>query len=56
MVYLMTRMTFQVIQMNGKTPIVMVSEIIVTGTTMVMGTMTPKTYFLKIQTNMLIVI
>ena len=52
----MTRMTSQVIRMNGKTRIMMASEIIVTRTTMGMGTMTLRTYFLKIQTNMLTVI
>ena len=52
----MTRMTSQVIQMNGKTRMMMASEIIVTGTMMGMGTMTLRTYFLKIQTNMLTVI
>ena len=56
MVYRMTRMTSQVIRMNGKTRIMMASEIIVTRTTMGMGTMTLRTYFLKIQTNMLTVI
>ena len=52
----MTRMTSQVIRMNGKTRTMMASEIIVTRTTMGMGTMTLRTYFLKIQTNMLTVI
>ena len=52
----MTRMTSQVIQMNGKTQIMMASEIIVTRMMMGMGTMTLKTYFLKIQMNMLTVI
>jgi hypothetical protein len=52
----MTRMTTQVIQMNGQTRMMMASEIIVTVTTMGMGPMTLRTYFLKIQMNMLIVI
>ena len=52
----MTRMTSQVIRMNGKIQIMKASEIIVTRTTMGMGTMILRTYFLKIQTNMLTVI
>ena len=54
--YRMIRMISQVIRMNGKTRMMMASEIIVTVTTMGMGTMTLRTYFLKIQMNMLIVI